>query len=688
MRLGVDIGGTFTDAVVLDEGSNALKLSKVPSTPQDFSRGVIHSTQQLLPTLDGVNLFIHGTTVGLNALLQGRVCLMGMLTTKGFRDIIELGRGNRINPYDLFYRVPSPLVPRRLRQEIPERIDAEGNVIEPLDETVTREAIQRLLNEGVDGIVVAFINSYKNPKHELRAQQLVAELAGPRKFCSISSAITQEYREYERFNTALINMAITPPVRSYLQQLSRRAGELGLKREVLIVQSNGGTMSSAIAADRPVLTLQSTLAGGMVGLETVSRALNLSHVVGADMGGTSFDIGCVVQGEAQVIASYKVKTPTSGHDGYRVLAPQVDVESIGAGGGSIAWIDRGGALHVGPQSASADPGPACYGLGGEDPTVTDANVVLGRLNPEGLLGGRMKIDPDLSHRAVNRIAGRLGLTTEEAAAGILEIVNSNMAGMTKMYLLKRGHDPRDFILVGYGGAGPLHGVAIADELSIPKVLIVNSPGNFSAWGMLMTDFKHDFARTWIAPVTSVDLDRLSRSFDEMEREGQELLRTEGVADADVRFLRGMDVRYLGQLHSFTVPVPAGRLDDSSRSAVGAKFDELHQAMYLHSAPSEPKEIVSLRLTAVGVIGRPELALIPEGQSFDASNAKVGARKVFFGGGHNWLSCPIYSRDRLLAGNRLAGPAIVEELTSTTVVPPGWAADVDRFGHLLVAPDRS
>lgn len=683
-RIGVDVGGTFTDTVFLDESTGELTIAKSSSTPSDYSQGILESIRTITDDLSDVEFFSHGTTVGVNALLENDLCEMGLLTTEGFRDVLEIGRSNRSNMYDPFYEKPDPLIPRRARLEVTERVDTNGDVVEPLDTDSVRASLDRLTDQGVDGICVSLLNAYANPEHERQIGDLI-EAEYPELYYTLSSDLSREYREYERTATAAINLGITPVMEDYLDTLEREFGGMSFDDDLYIMQSNGGIMSTESAKGRPVNTLKSSLSGGVAGLLTLSDALGRENLLGADMGGTSFDIELVVDGEARTRSSYQVETPTSGDDGYPVMTPTLDVHSIGAGGGSVAWTDEGGGLHVGPRSAGADPGPICYGRGGSDPTVTDANALLGRLNPDHLLGGDLSLELEPARAAFEDLGDRLGLDPLDAAAGILEIANTNMARSIRTNVLRKGIDPREFTMVAFGGAGPTHAVDIAGQIDIPEVLVPNSPGNFSAWGILTTDVKHDYVQTYVNTVAGVEPATLAAEFEALKDEGSEQLAEEGIPSSDRRFVRSVDVRYVGQEHTLTVPVPDGEIADADLEEVTERFDEAHQQQYLHSAPEEPKEFVSIRLTAFGSVTSPELPTVEQGSETPPESAFVDERDVHFEES-GFVETPIVDRPALLANNRIEGPAVVEEATSTTVVPPWSTLTVDTYGHLRLTTD--
>jgi len=679
-RVGVDIGGTFTDGIAFDEESGQVKHAKSASTPPDFAAGVLAVVDGLISRGEGMSLFVHGTTVGLNSMLQGKITRLGLITTKGFRDVLELGRGNRVNIYDPLYQYPAPLIPRRLRFEVNERVDAGGAVLVPLMEEEVRQAASRLVAEGVDGIVVSFINSYVNPVHERVACDVIrSTFPGLAVVCSTD--LTREYREYERTCTAVINLAISRDMKTYLTNLEEGLARRGYSGAVLVMQPSGGALSSALAKQKPVYTFGSTAAGGVIALETLADVLGIKDMIGADMGGTSFDVEVILDGRSRLMPFFKIKTPFSGADGYPVLVPTLDSHSIGAGGGSVAWADRGGLLHVGPQSMGADPGPACYGKGGDQPTVTDANVVLGTLNPEYLLGGQMPIYREYSEGAIAKLARQFGMGIREMAAGIIEIVCNNMAGAIRASTLRKGLDPRKMTMVAFGGAGPLHAVRIARYLDIRDVLVPQSPGTFSAWGMVMAPIKHDFVQTVVVPLDGADLRKLDRLTRELIEQGIQQLREEGIEEKNIGVVRTLDARYVGQERTLSIQL-SDELARTGKEEIAARFDEEHRRVYLQSAPDEPKEIVNLRVSVIGRLRAPEFRRFEVAGSDPDPEACTGERYVFFNGKERLLT-RVYNRELLRPGNELEGPALVEELTSTTALPPGASLRVDEYGNLRI-----
>ena len=489
-RVGIDIGGTFTDIVVLDE-SGRLALAKTPSTPKDYSEGFLEAIRKAEVPVDEIEFFAHGTTVCINAIIQGNLPTTGLITTRGFRDVLEIGRGNRVNVFDPFYKYPTALIPRRLREEVTERVLHDGSVRIPLSEAESAEAVRRLRDSGAVSIAVCLLHSYANPDHEERVKAVVSR-DFPSAFVTASHEVSRKYYDYERMCTTAFNASLMPLLGRYLTALEAELRKRMFKHELHIMQSNGGVMTATVAKRIPVMTINSGLVGGIIAVRTLSRLLGFPNVIGADMGGTSFDVELVLDHEFQMRELMNIETPRSGPSGYPILTPTAEIHAIGAGGGSIAWVDEAGDLHVGPRSAASEPGPACYGKGGTEPTVTDANVVLERLNPGYFLGGEMSIYPELSRKAVGKIADRYGMKMEEAASGILKIVVTNMAGAINTMTVKRGIDPRELRMISFGGAGPLHCNLIQRELQIPEAVITTMPGNTSAWGMLMTDLRHDY----------------------------------------------------------------------------------------------------------------------------------------------------------------------------------------------------
>ena len=691
-RLGIDIGGTFTDATLIDETTGEVRVAKVSSTPSDPSAGFIEVSQRILReagvTPQQVAYLVHGTTVATNSIIEGKVARTGFVTTDGFRDMLEIARQTRPTLYDLQFEKPPPLVPRYLCFGVPERLDAEGAVLVPLDEGAVRRTAARLFQEGVESVAVCFLHAYVNPDHEKRAGEILLETF-PEGVVSLSSEVAPEFREYYRASTTVINAAIRPIVARYLQRIEARLREQGLDAELLVMQSSGGVFTFAAASERPVFMVESGPAAGVIAATHLGEALAYRDVISFDMGGTTAKVGLIQDGTPQVTKDYEVGAAARAGvgaargSGYPVRTPVIDLVEIGAGGGSIAWVDSGGVLRVGPHSAGADPGPVCYGKGGADPTITDANLVLGRLNPDYFLGGEMALDVDAARRAIKeRCADPLGLDVSVAAHGIVEIANAAMINALRLVSVQRGYDPRDFVLMAFGGAGPVHANRLAAENEMPNVVIPMSPGITSALGLLVTDLKHDYSVTLIRPVDGLDPAEVEDAYRELEEQGKTTLTREGMQPEDMTFLRRVDVRYIGQSYELTVTLPGSRLDSSEIARVLEQFHREHDRAHGFSAPDEPAEFVNLRLAAIGRIAKPQLRELGQ-DGGDVDSARKATRQVYFAEAGGFIDCPIYDRYALGAGCVVAGPAVIEEIDSTTVIHPGYQARVDRFGNLAL-----
>lgn len=684
-RVGVDIGGTFTDAVVIDD-QGRVSLFKDPSTPSDPSIGMLSCLRKAARAygmefgdfLRATEILVHGTTVATNAMLQYRGARVGLITTRGFRDSLEMFRAHKENLWDLSAQRPPMIVPRYLRVGVTERIDSRGQVLVPLAEEEVRQALRLFRDEGVVSVAVCTLFSYLNDSHERRIKEIVRE-EWPECHVSISSEIMRQIREFERTSTTVVNAYISPVLARYLRNLQGALQEEGLQRDFLVTASNGGVMSAEYAAAYGVTTLLSGPAAGAVGGKFFSQLLGLPNLIITDMGGTSFDVTLIKDGEYSLTTEGWVA-------GYRVAIPSIDIHTIGAGGGSIARVDEGGLLRVGPLSAGADPGPACYGRGGTEPTTTDANVVLGYLNPDYFLGGEMKLDAAAARRAIQeKIADPLGLDVVQAAHGMFKVINANMADAIRVISIERGHDPRECALVAAGGAGPIHACRLAQEVGIPTVVVPQVASVFCALGMLESDLKHDYVRTFYARLGSVDVEALNRTFAEMDEEGKSTLEREGIPADRVRIERSMDMRYVGQHHEVTVPVPGGTISAGDIPALAEAFHRVHERLYTYSEPESEVEIINLRVAAVGAVPKTRLERQPEAGP-DASAARKGVRQAFIEEAGGMVEVPVYDGHRLRSGNVLDGPAIVEMVTTTVVLFPGNRAWVDPYGNLVVEVD--
>lgn len=673
-RVAVDVGGTFIDFALLDERSGELVIEKQPATAGRLAEEFLAGLKRLPTPPPEIARLFHGTTVAINAVLQEGGARVGLLTTRGFRDVLAIGRGARPEIYNLFYMPAEPLVPRYLRREVPGRLSADGAELEPLDIGALGREADLLVENGVEAIAVCFLHSYANPEHERRALELVRS-RHPEVSVTASSEVATEWREFERTSTTVLNAYVQPLFSGYLSELGAGLREAGYERPLALMQSNGGVIEAARAASLPIRTLESGPAGGVVGAQALAAELGHPNVICADVGGTSYDVALVIDGRIQE----RTQTSVAGRP---ILGTTIDIVSIGAGGGSVAWIDHRGAVKVGPRSAGARPGPACFGFGGEEPTVTDCHLLLGRLDPDRFLGARMKLDVGAATRAVvERIAGPIGATPEAAADGILSVAEMNMTYAIRAVTVERGLDPREFVLVSYGGGGGLFAAATAEELGIPTVVVPEAPANFSAWGILTSDYREDAALTRVRSFGPDAAGVLVEDLRELAERSTAELRAYGFADESVELFYRADVRYAGQEHTITVPLEASWLGSEERLLSGTRdrFVALHRQLYGHGESEPPLEIVTLRCHAAGRVARPGFAEWP----VEEAAAARTTRPVYFRGAGGFADVPVFDRECLGRGQTVVGPAIIEEWTSTTVVPPGWSSRVDRLGNILL-----
>jgi N-methylhydantoinase A len=680
VQIGVDIGGTFTDIVALD-GDGRLHLTKVPTTPKDLLRGVADAVRAVLALAGrppaAVTRFIHGTTVATNAILEQKGAVTGVLMTQGFEDVLELGRQKRSRMYDLDMdpETPAFLAPRRRRVGIRERLDARGRVLTPLDEAQVRAAAGRLRDEGVQALAVCYLFSFLDPTHERRTRELVREVA-PELAVSLSSEVDPTFREYERCCVTAFDAYLGPLVARYLAGLRDALRQAGVTAVPQIMRSRGGIVSAAVAARQPVTLFLSGPAGGVIGARFAAERSGVSDFISLDMGGTSNDVSVVHGGRPAVTAEGRIGP-------YPVRTPMVDVNTIGAGGGSLAWIDAAGGLRVGPQSAGAEPGPACYGRGGDRPTVTDASVLLGYLNPENFAGGSFRLDVGAAERAVATVAGPLQLDAVATAAGIHRVVNARMADQIRLMTIQRGHDPRGFTLVLLGGAGPVHGVALAEELGLVDVLVPEAPGVLSALGLLAASVEHEHARTHPSLVEAADLAAVNGLLRELDAAGRARMREEDVPAAEVEVAYSADMRYVGQAYELPVPI-AAPLTAGDLATAQSAFHATHERAYGYARTGQAVEFVNLR--AVHTYRLPAPRIQPPVRARGAlAEARVGERRVHFAPS-GFAATPVYARARLPLGADVPGPAIVEQADTTTVVPPGWAMLVEESGNLRLRRD--
>lgn len=674
VRVGVDAGGTFTDICVRND-DGTIVVFKTPSTPADPSEAIVEGARAAL-TEAGVEpgattYFGHGTTVATNALLEGRGTPVGVITTQGFRDLLDLGRQQRPDLYDLQIEKPVPLARRRDRIEVPERMRFDGTVETPLDDGAVRAAAEQLAEHGLEAIAITFLYSYLYPDHELRAAEIVRQIM-PDAYISLSHQVLAEFREYERLSSAVVNSYVGPVVSRYVNRLRERVADLGVPVDPYITQSNGGIISLDVAAETPVRTVLSGPAAGVVGANEIARQSGHANIITFDMGGTSTDVALIESGEARIGLDMSVA-------GYPIRAPMIDINTVGAGGGSIAWIDSGGHLKVGPQSAGAVPGPAGYGHGGAEATVTDANLALGILNRTSLLGGRMAVDAEAADRAIARLAEDLSLDSIDVARGILSIVTVNMARAIRVISIERGHDPRDFTLVAFGGAGPLHAARLARELEIPRVLVPPAPGILCAIGLLVSDLRSDFSRTAVMAASEASLPDARQIIAQLQQQAREWLDREGIDESDRMLRTIVDMRYVGQNYELSIEIPGSHLDAGSLSGVLERFHAEHDRSYGFAAPGEPAQFVTFRVEARGHV---PTTSFPELGSSSQRPVPSGSRQAVIDESGP-AEIPVYDRSSLLADQHVDGPAIVEQMDSTTVILHGQRATVDRIGNLLI-----
>ncbi len=667
LHLAVDVGGTFTDICVFDDEEGSTRVGKVSST-KDPIDAVFEGIEEVGVSLGEIGLFSHGTTVATNALITRSFPRAAMITTKGFRDVLEIRRGTKQDLWNAYKDVAPPYISRRDRFEVPERIDYAGKELEPVDEDEVRRVANLVRRRRIETVAVCLVNSHANPSHEERVKQILEEEL-PGVSVSTSSGVLPEIFEHERFSTTVANAVLSPLVGGYARRLAERMKEGGYEGDVLLLHSGGGVMTADLVEHFGGRLASSGLAAGAIASGHIARLAGYENAVGFDMGGTSADISVMVGGNTRVTNDWYVEY------GYPIRFPSVEVLTIGAGGGSIAWIDAAGSLRNGPQSAGSNPGPACYGRGGEEPTNTDANLILGRLVEE-LIGGAMTLDRGKAEGAVSKVGGPLGLETTEAARAIIEVANANSADAIRLALIRRGHDPRDFALVAFGGAGPLHGADLARELSIPTVLVPPNPGIWSAIGCLLVDIRHDFSEMHLVAAGETDPADIESRFTALEDEARELLRAEGIGEDEMRLLRAVDMRYLGQWRSLEIEVE-GKVE--SLDDLVSRFHDEHERQHTYKREETPVEIYQLKVTAIGLTPKPEL---PREEVEEHEPEPLTHRDVVFGD-EGATRTAIHDREDLRPGARIEGPAIVEQLDTTVVIPPGDAAEVDGYSNLLI-----
>lgn len=666
-RVSADIGGTFTD-IVIEPSDGPVFVGKVPTTPDNPAIGVVDGIKELVPNLSEIDFFVHGTTVGLNAFLERRGERVVLITTAGLGDAYTIARGNRHSLYELRYQKPEQLVPRRDVHEVRGRLAWDGAEIEALNRNDFAPIIAKVREEGIQAVAVCFVHAYAYPEHEQQARDILAE-ALPGVSISLSHDVAREWREYERASSAVMNAYVAPVVQRYLKSLEGELAELGMNATVHIMQSNGGVSTASTAQKNPVFTLLSGPVGGTIAGTALAASGARKNLLCVDMGGTSFDLSLVIEGKANATLETEL-------EGLPLLMSIVDIETIGTGGGSIAWMEKG-AMRVGPHSAGSIPGPACYGRGGTEPTVTDANLFLGRLGEKSLLGGEMSLDLSAATKAIESLAKETALDPVAFAEGILAISNAAMADAMRTITVSQGVDPREFALVAFGGAGPMAAVFLAEELGIGEVVIPKYPGTFSAWGMLQTDLRHDFTQSFFRAADKTQGDDLETVFAALEADGQTAIVAEGIEQSAISFLRSADMRYVGQEYTINVVI-----EGTDTDATIAAFHAAHDRRYGHSSSDAPVEFVNLRVAAFGALNKYDNAM----EKPVDDTPQLGERDIVFDG--KVSATPIVARDRLSRDYSASGPLIIEEQSATTVVPPGWSIAVDELGSVVLTKEAT
>ena len=673
-RLAVDVGGTFIDYVLLDEETGEVSIDKEAAHRDAISSQLFVGYDRVTGGDTGLERFVHGSTLAINTILQEAGAKVGLITTRGFRDVLEIGRGNRPDIYDFFYRPPRTLVPRHLRREVGERMAFDGEPLEPLDLADLDGAVAALVEHGVEAIAVCFLHSYANAEHERQAKERIRQIA-PDLYVTVSSDVATEWREFERTSSTVLNAYVMPIVSRYFGEVEDGLGERSFGGKLAIMQSNGGIMPAPVARDVPLRTLESGPAGGVVGASALADAIGEPNVICADVGGTSFDVALIHDGKA--VERYSTEV-----EGRPVLAPTVDIVSVGAGGGSIAWIDERGVLRVGPESAGSRPGPACFGNGGTRPTVTDCHLVLGRLDPDRFLGSRMRLDVAAAREAIATIAEPLGISVEEAAGGVIRVAETDMGHALRLMTVERGYDPRQFAMLSYGGGGGLFAAALIHDLEIPRAVVPTAAAVFSAWGLLFADFREDASLTRVLHVTEQEQESFVAEVRGVLDRAVVKLGAHGIDAADAATAARADVRFVGQEHTLTVPIALH--DDPARvvAALRESFAERHRAQYGQADTSRDVEVVTVRATATGRVRHPDLGRGPAPAGGPAAARR--SRPVWFSSVDAFVETAIWERPDLGRSDVVEGPAIIEEWNTTVPVAPGQRATVDGLGNVIIA----
>lgn len=669
-RVAVDVGGTFTDVFVFDDQTKNMYVTKTSSVPASPEKGILEGLEKAGIRGKDILIFSHGTTVGTNALIERKLPKTALVTTKGFRDVIEIRRGTKLNLWDAYDDVAPPYIRRRDRFELKERVDYSGRIIEKVDEKEARELARKLKRRGVEAVAICFINAYMNNENELIVKKIFEEELEGVYICTSSETLPEIF-EHERMSTTVVNAVLGPIVSNYIKKLENEMRNREYEGDILVIHSGGGVMTSETVPKYAARLASSGIAAGAIASRYIANLCGYKNAIGLDMGGTSTDISLMYDGNLRITKDWYIEY------GYPIRFPSIEILTIGAGGGSIAWIDKGGSLRNGPQSAGADPGPACYGKGGEDCTNTDANLILGRLS-ENLLNGQMKLDKQKAIQSIQKIASVYNYTIEEAANAILKVANANMCDALRLISVRRGYDPREFALIAFGGAGPLHGAYLAKEMEIPVVIVPPHPGVTAAMGCLLVDVQHDITKTYLADCSNVSVTDLEEEFRKMEQEANQLLEEEGIEPDNRQFIRFIEMRYAGQWRSLAITAsrPLQSIEEELE-----KFHREHEREFAFSNRDQKVEIFGLRVSAIGMVPKPSIPVFkPTGQLKDALKE---TRPVYFEETNGYVETPVYFRPDIPVDSLIKGPAIIEQLDSTVVIPPGFHAKIDQYKNILI-----
>ncbi|RJS62670.1 hydantoinase/oxoprolinase family protein [Bacillus sp. PK3_68] len=675
MRVATDVGGTFTDLVYM-KGNGEIGFSKSSTTPPRFEEGVLNVLNESRLALEEIETFIHGTTVIINALTERKGVKTGLITTKGFRDVLEIARGNRPDLFNVRYQKPAPIVPRYLRKEVEERLNHKGEVITPINKEQLKKIIMEFKKEEVKAVAIAFLHSYRNPVHEKEAAEMIKEI-WPEVSITASYELTKEWREYERTNTAVMNSFVKPIASSYINRLEEKLADKKVTSKKYIMQSNGGTTTFSLAKEAPINMVESGPVAGVFGSAILGKIIGEENLIAFDVGGTTAKCSLIENGNVKVSTDYHIEK-TDRWAGYPLKVPVVDIVEIGNGGGSIAWVDPVGSLRVGPHSAGSVPGPVAYGQGGEEPTITDANLITGRLSAKNF---SYPVDLQRVREVMEeKVARHFDLQVEEAALGIIRLANSNMLNALKLISVRKGYDPRDFAMVAFGGGGPLHATFLAKELGIRKVVVPVASAVFSAWGMLMTDLRQDFVKTYVERLDHINLNEMNKEWELLEEQAIKQYTQEGMNEASIVFSKYADMRYVGQEHTVKVPLPAIEWSPETLQQIITSFHELHEKSYTFQLPEAQVEVVNLHLIAFSQVEKPKMKEMK--QAADTQAPLKERRKVYYEE-TGWMETNIYDRNDLAPGMRISGPAVIEDLMSSILLYPSQDLEIDSYGNLVI-----